>query len=76
MNVCSSDICWQMPLKAKAGTNIAMEWEREDLLATLMEIDKARKVHNSNISFNCYSSVWLFSSDSPFTKKSDCLVLP
>lgn len=23
-----------------AGTNIAMEWEREDLLATLMEIDK------------------------------------
>lgn len=23
-----------------AGTNIAMEWEREDLLNTLMEIDK------------------------------------
>jgi len=39
-----------MLLKAKAGTNIAMEWEREDLLATLMEIDKARKVHDSKIS--------------------------
>lgn len=46
MNVCSSN----MLLKAKAGTNIAMEWEREDLLATLMEIDKARKVHDSKIS--------------------------
>ncbi|CAK9096406.1 unnamed protein product [Durusdinium trenchii] len=28
-----------------AGSNIAMEWEREDLLATLMEIDKAFTAH-------------------------------
>lgn len=28
-------------LTAKAGTTIAMEWDREDLLATLMEIEKA-----------------------------------